>query len=316
MNDELKAAAMAEREIRDLRFAMRLSLGVGFGKLAMKVFAYLVTGSVAILSDAAESVVHVVAVSFAAYSLSLSLKPADSSHSYGHDKIAFFSAGFEGAMIILAAFYIIYLSIHKWLHGLQLENLGQGTLLTLAAALINLALGGYLVWMGKKHGSLVLEANGKHVLTDSWTSFGVVAGLTLAMLTGWMALDPLIASLVAANILWTGGKLVRRSVGGLMDEGNPEIDGRITRVLTEATRKAGIQFHCLRHRDTGSKVWVEFHLLFPQETTLAAAHHIATEVEDRVRHELGLRAEVITHLETLEDHEQIHSHRPPERNPD
>jgi cation diffusion facilitator family transporter len=316
MNDELKTAAMAEREIRDLRFAMRLSLGVGFGMLAMKVFAYLVTGSVAILSDAAESVVHVVAVSFAAYSLSLSLKPADSSHSYGHDKIAFFSAGFEGAMIILAAFYIIYLSIHKWLHVLQLENLGQGTLLTLAAALINLALGGYLVWMGKKHGSLVLEANGKHVLTDSWTSFGVVAGLTLAMLTGWMALDPLIASLVAANILWTGGKLVRRSVGGLMDEGNPEIDGRITRVLTEATRKAGIQFHCLRHRDTGSKVWVEFHLLFPQETTLAAAHHIATEVEDRVRHELGLRAEVITHLETLEDHEQIHSHRPPERNPD
>ncbi len=306
---------MTHDETRALRFAMKVSFVVGFGMLAMKMFAYFVTGSVAILSDAAESVVHVVAVSFAYYSLYLSLKPADSSHPYGHDKIAFFSAGFEGAMIILAAVYIIYLSVDKWLHGLQIQNLGKGTLLTLAAALINAGLGGYLVWVGKKHNSLVLEANGKHVLTDSYTSFGVVAGLGLALLTGWLPLDPIVASLVAANILWTGGQLLRRSVGGLMDEGDPQIDSRITSVLTEATEKAGIKFHCLRHRDTGSNVWVEFHLLFPQDTTLAEAHRLATQVEDSVRQELGLRAEVITHLETLEDHEQVHSHRPPERNP-
>jgi cation diffusion facilitator family transporter len=311
-NPMMPAAGMEESEIRALRFAMGLSLAVGFGMLALKVFAYTVTGSVAILSDAAESVVHVVAVCFAAYSLSLSLKPADRSHLYGHDKIAFFSAGFEGAMIILAAIYIIYLSVDKWLHGLAIENLGKGTLLTLAAALINAALGGYLVWVGKKHHSLLLEANGKHVLTDSWTSFGVVAGLGLALLTGWMPLDPLVAMLVASNILWTGGQLLRRSVGGLMDEGDPETEARIVRVLTEATANAGIQFHCLRHRHTGSKIWVEFHLLFSQDTTLNDAHRMATEVEDRVRQEFGMRAEVLTHLETLEDHEQVHSHRPSE----
>lgn len=305
-----------ETEIRALRFAMGLSLVVGFGMLALKIFAYAVTGSVAILSDAAESVVHVVAVSFAAYSLSLSLKPADRSHLYGHDKISFFSAGFEGAMIILAAIYITYVSADKWLHGLKIENLGKGTLLTLAAALINAALGGYLVWVGRKHKSLVLEANGKHVLTDSWTSFGVVAGLGLALLTGWMPLDPLVAMLVASNILWTGGKLLRRSVGGLMDEGDPETEGRVVQVLTQATSQEGIQFHGLRYRNTGSRTWVEVHLLFPQDMTLATAHRLATEVENRVRHELGLRAEVLTHLETLEDHKEVHSHHPSEHIPE
>ncbi|MBI4166614.1 MAG: cation transporter [Acidobacteria bacterium] len=295
---------------------MGLSLVVGFGMLALKIFAYAVTGSVAILSDAAESVVHVVAVSFAAYSLSLSLKPADRSHLYGHDKISFFSAGFEGAMIILAAIYITYVSADKWLHGLKIENLGKGTLLTLAAALINAALGGYLVWVGRKHKSLVLEANGKHVLTDSWTSFGVVAGLGLALLTGWMPLDPLVAMLVASNILWTGGNLLRRSVGGLMDEGDPETEGRVVQVLTQATSQEGIQFHGLRYRNTGSRTWVEVHLLFPQDMTLATAHRLATEVENRVRHELGLRAEVLTHLETLEDHKEVHSHHPSEHIPE
>ena len=316
LNPALSAAGVTEKEARSLRRAMLLSLLAGIGMLALKVVAYAVTGSVAILSDAAESIVHVVAVSFAAYSLWLSLKPADSSHPYGHDKISFFSAGFEGAMIILAAVYIIYLSIDKWLHGLMLHNLGTGTLLTLAAALVNAALGGYLVWVGKKHKSLVLEANGKHVLTDSWTSFGVVVGLTLALLTGWLPLDPLVAMLVAANILWTGGNLLRRSVGGLMDEGDPETETRIRDVLDRATEDLAIQFHGLRYRHTGNRTWVEFHLLFPQETKLADAHRMATKVEDHVRRALGMRAEVITHLETLEDHQEVHSHRPSEPFPE
>ena len=152
------------------QFAMRLSLAVGFFMLATKTFAYWLTGSAAILSDAAESIVHVVAVSFAAYSLRLSVKPADRSHLYGHDKISFFSAGFEGAMIMIAAFYIIYVSIEKWISGLRLEHLGTGTGLTLLAALINGGLGFYLVNIGNKKHSLILEANGKHVLTDCWTS--------------------------------------------------------------------------------------------------------------------------------------------------
>ncbi|HEX9828676.1 MAG TPA: cation diffusion facilitator family transporter, partial [Bacteroidota bacterium] len=167
------------------KFAIALSLVVGFLMLAGKTYAYAITGSAAILSDAAESVVHVVAVGFAAFSLWLSLKPADTSHPYGHEKIGYFSAGMEGMMIVLAAMYILYEAIMKWLGGLQLQNLGTGVLYTAAATAINAALGGYLIWQGKRHKSIILIANGKHVLTDSWTSFGVIVGLLLTIWTGW-----------------------------------------------------------------------------------------------------------------------------------
>ena len=156
----MNVTATSDADRKALRFAMTLSLVIGCLMFVMKVSAYLLTGSAAILSDAAESVVHVAAVFFAAYSLRLSYKPADDEHMYGHAKISFFSAGFEGAMIILAAIYIIYESIHKWMTGLQLENLGYGSLLTAAATLINGALGGYLVWLGRRKNSLILAANG------------------------------------------------------------------------------------------------------------------------------------------------------------
>lgn len=305
-----------EKEAGRLRLAMRLSLAIGFLMLGIKLFAFGITGSVAILSDAAESVVHVVAVSFAAYSLWLSMKPPDPTHHYGHDKITFFSAGFEGAMIVLAAVYIIYVSIHKWLHGLHVENLGKGTLIILAAALINAGLGGYLVWTGKKYQSLILEANGKHVLTDSWTSFGVVAGLGLALRTGWLPLDPLLAILVALNILWTGGNLVRKSVGGLMDEVDPQIALRLRQLLEEMTSQAGVEFHGLRHRNAGSTIWVEFHLLFPKGSSLESAHALATQIEERIQQALSHRVEVISHLETLEDHAAVHARPHFERFPE
>jgi cation diffusion facilitator family transporter len=296
-----------ENQAAQLRLAMRLSLAIGFLMPVMKLFAYWITGSAAILSDAAESVVHVVAVSFAAYSLSLSMKPPDHTHHYGHDKITFFSAGFEGAMIVLAAVYIIYVSIHKWLYGMHVENLGKGTLITLAAALINAGLGGYVVWTGKKYQSLILEANGKHVVADSCTSFGVVAGLGLALLTGWLPLDPIVALLVALNILWTGGNLVRKSVGGLMDEVDPKIASRLRQLLEEMTLEAGVEFHGLRHRNAGSTIWVEFHLLFPKGSSLESAHALATQIEERIQQALSHRVEVISHLETLEDHAVAHA---------
>ena len=291
------------------QFAMRLSLAVGFFMLAAKTFAYWLTGSAAILSDAAESVVHVVAVSFAAYSLWLSVKPADRSHLYGHDKISFFSAGFEGAMIIIAAFYIIFVSIEKWISGLKLENLGIGTGLTFLASVINGGLGLYLVAIGRKNHSLILEANGKHVLTDCWTSLGVVVGLSLAMITGWLVLDPIIAILVALNILWTGGQLIRQSIGGLMDEVDPETEARIKSLLDPITQAQGIEYHALRHRSTGSTLWMELHLLFPKGILLENAHAIATQIEDRLKNNFPTRTEVITHLETLEDHADIHTDR-------
>ncbi|MGO8791050.1 MAG: cation diffusion facilitator family transporter [Terriglobia bacterium] len=294
-------------ESRQLQLAMWVSLAVGFLMLGTKVFAYGMTGSAAILSDAAESVVHVVAVSFAAYNLWLSRKPPDRSHLYGHDKIAFFSAGFEGAMIILAAVYIVYESIHRLIAGPKLENLGAGALLVLVAGLINGALGGYLVWVGNKHRSLILEADGKHVLTDCWTSLGVIVGLGLTMLTGWRRFDPVVAILVALNILWMGSKLIRQSIGGLMDEVDPIVESQILGLLVEMTCEAGVEFHGLRQRNAGNTNWVEFHLLFPKDISLESAHALATKIEERIQRDSTMRTQVISHLETLEDHHEVHS---------
>jgi cation diffusion facilitator family transporter len=288
------------------KFVIRVSLLVGFLMLIGKGYAYLITGSAAILSDAAESIVHVVAVSFAAFSLWLSMRPADDSHPYGHEKISYFSAGTEGAMIIIAAFYIIYESIHKWSHGLQLENLGEGTIFTTAATLINAALGGYIVWQGKKHKSLILIANGKHVLTDSWTSFGVIVGLILVMTTGWLPFDPILAILVALNILWSGGKLIRQSVGGLMDERDPKLEQQLRRALNEETSKRGLDYHQFRSRNTGTSVWVDVHLLFPKDTTIESAHWQATEIEGAIKTKMSVPVRFTTHLEPIEHHDETH----------
>ena len=285
---------------------MRLSFAVGFFMLLMKIYAFIITGSTAILSDAAESIVHVFAVSFATYSFKLSMKPADKTHMYGHDRISFFSAGFEGGMIVLAALYIIYEAIHKWLVGLALENLGTGTIFTALATVINGGLGWYLVKQGKKYHSLVLEANGKHVLTDSWTSLGVIIGLILTMITGWLPFDPILAILVALNILWTGGKLIRRSVGGLMDESSPEVDKRLRMILQGETEKYQIQFHGLRHRNAGNRMLIEFHLLFHGNVSVSLAHEQATKIEREITKAFPMRVEVLSHLEPLEEHDEIH----------
>jgi cation diffusion facilitator family transporter len=293
-------------EIKQLRFAMRLSLAVGVVMLLAKSYAYFITGSAAILSDAAESIVHVAAVAFAAFSLWLSLRPADRSHTYGHDKISFFSAGVEGMLIVLAAVYILYEAISKWITGLELHNLGRGVLWVAGAALINLGLGLYLVRQGRRHRSLILVANGKHVLTDSWTSAGVIAGLVLVAQTGWLPFDPILAILVAANILWSGGKLVRESVRGLMDEGDPELHRQLIDLLDRETRRRGLQYHELRHRNSGVRVWIDLHLLFPADRPIERAHREATEIEAAIAEELPMPATVTTHLEPLERHEEAH----------
>ncbi|NUN69641.1 MAG: cation transporter [Bacteroidetes bacterium] len=287
-------------------FAIRLSLAVGVLMLVGKWYAYLITGSAAILSDAAESVVHIIAVAFAAYSMWLSYQPADESHPYGHDKVSFFSAGIEGALIIIAALFIIYESVLKLVSGIVLQNLDVGTYIIFGASVINLALGAFLVWRGKRSNSLILIANGKHVLTDSWTSFGVVAGLLLTQLTGWLPFDPLVAMAVALNILWEGGKLVRQSVGGLMDEANPELEKKIHDVLKEETSKRDLTYHELRYRDSGISVWIEFHLLFPHGTMLDKAHMVSTEIEAKLASALEQRSHIVTHLEPIDDHDNVH----------
>ena len=292
--------------VRQQKLAMGLSFVVGFLMLGGKMYAYLITGSAAILSDAAESVVHVLAVGFASFSLWLSFKPAAPSPPYAHDNISFFSAGFEGAMIVFAAFYIIYESIRKWLAGLQLENLDTGTLFVAGAALINAGLGAFLVWQGRRHNSLILVANGKHVLTDSWTSFGVIVGLVLVMWTDWLPFDPMLAILVALNILWSGGKLIRQSVGGLMDEGDPTTNDALLKLLEKETAARGLTFHEVRHRNSGSSLWMDFHLLFPNTTNIDDAHWKATEIEAAIKAAFPIPVTITTHLEPIEGHDRTH----------
>ena len=287
-------------------FAIRLSFAFGILMLTIKWYAYYLTGSTAILSDAAESVIHIIGVSFAVFSLWYSFQPADEEHTYGHHKINYFSAGFEGALIILAAIYIIYISINRLIVGIEISNLGQGTLFTFAASVINLILGGYIVWKGKKTNSIILIANGKHVLTDSWTSFGVVGGLLLTWLTGWLPFDPIVAIAVALNILWSGGKLVRQSIGGLMDEVDKNTANSIRTILDKEVVGKNMEYHQLRLRESGNIVWIEFHLLFPKGTLLDDAHNIATELESTIKKNLKTQANIITHLEPLELHDEIH----------
>ena len=293
-------------DMKQMSAAMRLSLIIGFLMLLMKGYAFVITGSTAILSDTAESVVHVLAVTFAAFSLSLSMKPADEAHSYGHDRIGFFSAGFEGALIILAAAYIIYEAIHQWLTGLSIHNLDIGTIFITVATAVNGGLGWYLVHQGRRHHSLVLEANGKHVLTDSWTSLGVIVGLILVMLTGWLPFDPILAILVGSNILWTGFRLVRRSIGGLMDEIDPKTVESLRSILERETTRHQIAFHGLRYRNAGNRLIVEFHLLFPDDFSISHAHERATLIEKAIHKAFPHSIEIISHLEPILAHDQTH----------
>lgn len=281
---------------------MTLSVAVGVLLLALKAVAWQWTGSTAILSDLGESAAHLVAVCFAAYSLWLSLRPADANHLYGHAKISFFSAGFEGAMIMAAAFFILYEAIDAALSGPELSNLPIGLALTTLGAVLNGVLGWHLVRTGQKRGSIILEANGHHVLTDCWTSLGVLIALGLVQLTGWLYWDPLFAAAAALNILLSGLRLIRRSVSGLMDATDPAIHRQIEELVVAETRKHGITHHNLRHRNIGDAHHVELHLDFPADVLLRDAHRVATEIEDSLEQKIHPAARVITHLECEGDH--------------
>jgi cation diffusion facilitator family transporter len=285
---------------------MRLSLIVGVLMFLGKSAAWWITGSAAILSDALESVVHVAAVGFAAFSMKLSAKPADERFHYGYERIAFFSAGFEGAMIVIAALAILWTAIEKWLAGLELERLGTGVLLVVGAAVLNGALGWHLIRTGRRTGSIILEANGRHVLTDCWTSVGVIIGLALVMWTGWKPFDPICAILVALQILWSGGQLMIRSLRGLLDWADPKAEQALRRHLDELSWAEGAEWHGLRLRETGGRLLVEVHLLFPYEHTVGAAHAAATRIEDALEGALEMPVEVVTHLEAREDHDGVH----------
>ena len=288
--------------------AMRLSLAAGFLMLVLKGGAFVLTHSAAILGDAAESIVHVAAVAFAAFSLGLRHKPADKEHPYGHTKIAFFSAGVEGALIVMAALFITYEAVHRWLKHLPPQHLDAGLGLTALTIVINGALGVYLLRTGRRVGSVILQANGRHVLTDVWTSLGAIAGLGLVALTGWYGWDPICGVLMAGNIIWTGYGLMRQSVGGLMDTADPQFQNALKAAFRQETERRGIQFHALRHRDAGEMYYVEVHLLFADDILLRDAHRAATEIERAVQAQVDRPVLITTHLECLGDHDELHSH--------
>ena len=279
--------------------AMNLSLATGLLMLVAKWIAYVMTGSSVIFSDAAESVVHVVAVWFAWYALRVGAKPPDDEHPYGHDKVSFFSAGVEGGLICIAAIVIIVSATEKLVVGVELQKLDIGMSITAGAALVNLALGGYLISTGKKNKSLVVEANGRHVMTDVWTSAGAVAGLFIAQWSGMLWLDPAIALVFGANIIWEGGKLVSMSVRGLMDSSDPQQLRRVHDVLGAFCTEHDCSYHRLRLRSSGNMVHVDYHLILPDAMTMHEAHTLATACEDMVRRAIDHNTEVFTHLESV-----------------
>lgn len=276
---------------------MNLSLAAAVLLLAAKVTAAAVTGSSAVYSDAAESVVHLLAVAFAAWALRLAHKPADETHHFGHDKVAFLSAGFEGAMIAAAAMLILYEAVRQFIFGVSISHIGFGAAVTAGAAALNLVLGLSLVRVGKKHNSPLLRANGLHVLTDVWSSIAVLVALGLIYCTNWLWWDPIAAVIASLNILRVGFKLIRESLAGLLDETDPKVERQICELLDREVAQRGLSYHNFRHRHSGRTHWVEFHLVFEDRLTVGQAHEAATEIEASVADLLKPDGRVISHLE-------------------
>ena len=292
------------REIssQTIRFrAMILAISIGGLLMTVKFVAYFLTGSTAILSDALESIINVVASGFALYSIYVSNQPPDTSHPYGHGKIEYFSVGFEGALIILAAVAILYKAIPAFFVERPLAQLNVGILLLLSTSAVNLVLGLFLIRTGRKTRSSPLEADGKHLLTDVYTSVGVVGGLLLVRLTGWHWWDPLAACAVAINIVFTGWHLVKEAFGRLMDEADPELLDRIVEILNEHRQPDWIDVHQLRTRHYGDKVHVDFHLVVPRSFGLLEAHVEAEKIEGMILSTLSEVADVIVHVDPCED---------------
>ncbi|WP_300454813.1 cation diffusion facilitator family transporter [Accumulibacter sp.] len=277
-----------------------LSIGAAFATIALKAAAWRMTGSVGLLSDAVESLVNLAGAVMALAMLSIAEQPEDEGHTFGHGKAEYFSSGFEGLLIFFAAVAIAVASVERLLYPRELEQLGLGLVVSIVASLINLAVGGILLRAGRRFRSITLEADAHHLLTDVWTSVGVVVGLLAVGFTGWLWLDPALALLVAGNIVWTGWRLLQRSARGLMDGSLPPEQHAELLVVLERYRLLGIGFHAVRTRESGARRFVSLHVLVPGDWTIARGHQLAEDIERDVRQALP-HASVFTHLEPLED---------------
>ncbi len=281
--------------------AVGLSFLIGLGLMGGKFYAYRITGSSAILSDALESIINVVASAFAAASIWIAAKPPDLGHPYGHGKVEYFSAGFEGALIILAAIGIFKTGWNHLLSPRELPNLEGGLYVVAGAGIINLLLGAGLVHIGNKTHSLTLIADGKHVLTDVYTSVGVLAGLFLVYHTGWLWIDGMVACLMGINILFSGTWLVKRSISGLMDASDAALLQQISEVLVQERRDSWIDVHQLRAWRSGNFIHLDFHLILPRYFSLERAHSEAKALEKIIADRFGGSASVLIHMDPCID---------------
>ncbi len=288
-------------QAKSLKGFIYISIAAAVTTIALKFYAYYTTGSMGFFSDALESFVNLFAAIIALVLLHISEMPADKKHEYGHSKAEYFSSAIEGALILIAAFSIIYSSIPRIIDPQPLENLGIGTLFSVAASLVNLVVGMVLIKNGKKHKSIILEADGKHLLTDVWTSAGVIVGVILVKITGWFILDPIIAIAVALNIVYAGYRLISRSASGLMDAAIPDNEIKQITDYFDSLHDKNIEYHSLMTRQAGQRKFISFHLLVPGQWSVKEGHDCAEEIEQNIEKMLGGHTTVTSHLEPIDD---------------
>lgn len=277
-----------------------LSIAAAVLTITLKSGAYLLTGSVGLLSDAIESGVNLVAALMALAMLTVAARPEDDNHTYGHSKAEYFASVVEGILILVAAGSIIWTAAGRLLHPQELEQVGLGLAVSVGASLINLGVAQVLLRAGKRHNSITLEADSHHLMTDVWTSVGVVSAIGVVGLTGWLILDPIIAVAVGLNIVWTAYQLIRRSVEGLMDGALPSEDQQKIEEVIAQYRRRGVDFHALRTRQSAARRFVSVHMLVPGAWTVHDAHHVAEDFEGDIRKVLSDTI-VHTHLEPIDD---------------
>ncbi len=277
-----------------------LSIAAAVATILLKSVAWWLTGSVGLLSDALESFVNLAGALMALAMISLAETPEDDRHAWGHGKAEYFSSAFEGFLILLAAVSIGYAAVGRLLHPEPLEAVGAGLLVSVVASLINLFAARELLQAGRAYNSITLEADAKHLMTDVWTSVGVIAGVALVWVSGWLWLDPLIALVVAANIVWTGWQLLHRSASGLMDEAIPAEQITAIEAVLSSYRKQGLDFHALRTRQAGRNAFISLHVLVPGGWTVQRGHDVVEKIEADIRAVVA-NSHLTTHLEPIED---------------
>jgi cation diffusion facilitator family transporter len=277
-----------------------LSIAAATATIVLKSIAWWLTGSVGLLSDALESLVNLAGALMALAMLTLAATPEDDKHAYGHGKAEYFSSAFEGFLILLAAVSIAYTAIDRLLHPHVIEDIGVGLLVSVAASLINLFAARELLKAGLAYNSITLEADARHLMTDVWTSVGVIVGVGMVWVSGWLWLDPVIALLVAANIVWTGWQLLQRSVSGLMDEAIPKEQIEAVGAVLEKYRQQGLNFHALRTRQAGRQAFITLHVLVPGDWTVQRGHDRLEQIETDIRVVVPF-CHLTTHLEPIED---------------